>query len=146
MYVALFFCVSLNLIYIRCKVTIPAPAISFCLYTQCACCAGGIILLFYTIHMHSLLLINSYIYSLSFISPHPPFLCLSILWERTVSIILYTFNSPILFTPFIYLEGLYHGQSEPEVDLYLSTLPVRVHTHTYIYIYIFLSRLEICEC
>ena len=60
----------------------------------------------------------------------------------------YTFNSLILFTPFIYLEGLYHGQGEPEpeVDLYLSTLPVRVYTHVYIYVYIFLSRLEICEC
>ena len=27
-----------------------------------------------------------------------------------------------------------------EVDLYLSTLPVRVYTHVYIYIYIFLSK------
>ena len=78
----------------------------------------------------------------------PPSCVYRFLWERTVSIILYTFNSPFLFTPFISLEGLYHGQSEPEVwrDLYLSTLPVCVYTHTYIYIYIFFSRLEICEC
>ena len=76
----------------------------------------------------------------------PPSCVYRFLWERTVSIIFTHLISPFLFTPFIYLEGLYHGQSEPEVDLYLSTLPVRVHTHTYTYIYIFLSRLEICEC
>ena len=75
----------------------------------------------------------------------PPSCVYRFLWERTVSIIFTHLISPFLFTPFIYLEGLYHGQSEPEVDLYLSTLPVRVHTHTYTYIYIFLSRLEICE-
>ena len=46
-------------------------------------------------------------------------------------------NEAVLFTPFICLEGLYHGQSEHEVlrDLYLSTLPVRVYTQTYTYIF-----------
>ena len=68
----------------------------------------------------------------------PPSCVYRFLWERTVSIIFTHLISPFLFTPFIYLEGLYHGQSEPEVDLHLSTLPVRVYTHVYICIYIFL--------
>ena len=56
-----FFRVSLNLIYICCKVTLPAPAVYFCLYTQSACCVGRIIFLLNTIcqprgsiHIHSL--------------------------------------------------------------------------------------------
>ena len=65
----------------------------------------------------------------------PPSCVYRFLWERTVSIIFTHLISPFLFTPFIYLEGLYHGQSEPEVDLYLSTLPVRVYTHVYIYLH-----------
>ena len=143
-----------DLVYTRCKVTLPALAVSFCLYTQSACCAGRIILLLYTIrqprgsiHIHHLacnfITLHSHFY------PTPPLLFLSILCGSVLlSIILCKFYSSFSFNPLICLEGLYHGQSEfGGIFTSLRYQFVFIHTRIYIqYISISFSRLEICKC